>query len=179
MRRRMVAGKSIKGVMGDKMTEIIDIQGNKHDVKCIACAIQGGKIVLPIERIAETKNFVVEQDLEWPIEGFIVIVSKRHIYSIDEMDTYELNEFSKLLTEVREGMRKILGIASVTIVQEENSTTSHFHIWLFPWHLWMLKKWNGKLDEIKDIMKYTKQKFSNEESLKKIRQSAIKLRQGI
>ena len=163
----------------ENMNEIIDISGNKHKVECIACAIQDGKIILPIERIAETENFVVEQDLEWPIEGFVVIVSKRHIISIDELTDSEIKELAKFMKIVRVALRKILGISAVTLVQEENSTTSHLHFWFFPWYDWMKEKWNGELSDIKDIMKYAKQNFSRKESLEKIRQSAIRLRQEI
>jgi len=161
------------------MAEITDINGNKHEVKCIACAIQGGKISLPIERIAETKNFVLEQDLEWPIEGFVVIVSKKHIISIDELTDNDVEELAKLIKTTRVALRKVLGISAVTLVQEESTTTSHFHFWLFPWCDWMKEKWSGKLHEIKDIMKYAKQKFSGKEDLEKIRRSATKLRQEI
>lgn len=161
------------------MTKIVDINGDKHDVECIACAIQGGEIVLPIERIAETENFVVEQDLEWPIEGFMIVVSKRHILSIDELSDEETEEFCKLMRATRMALRKVLGISAITLVQEESTTTSHFHFWLFPWHDWMRKKWNGKLYEIRDIMKYAKQEFSEKENLEAIRQSAVKLRQEI
>lgn len=169
--------KNLKSVMENKnMTEIIDINGNKHKVECIACAIQSGKIVLPIERITETENFVVEQDLEWPIEGFLVIVSKKHIHSIDELSDKEVEEFCRLLKATRTAMRKVLGISMTTLVQEESAVTSHFHLWLFPWHDWMKQRWDGKLHEIKDIMKYAKQEFSGKESLEKIRQSVIRLR---
>ncbi|MDP3729666.1 MAG: HIT family hydrolase [bacterium] len=161
------------------MTEIIDINGSKHKVKCIACAIQGGKISLPVERIAETENFVLEQDLEWPIEGFIVIVSKRHIVSIDELTDREMEELAKFMKIARVALRKILGISAVTLVQEESSTTSHFHFWLFPWHDWMKENWNGKLYEIKDIMKYAKQKFLGKENLERIKQCVLRLREEI
>ena len=165
--------------MGNKTTKIIDIDGKEHEVQCIACSIQNGDIRLPVERITETENFVVEQDLEWPIEGLLVIVSKKHVYSIEELSDQEVNEFSQLLKKVRKLLKEVLGISHITLVQEENIITSHFHLWLFPWHSWMLKRWNGKLHEIKDIMKYAKQEFSDKESLEKIRQSAIKLRQEI
>ena len=161
------------------MTEIIDIKGNKHEIECMACAIQGGEISLPIERIAETENFVLEQDLEWPIGGLITIVSKRHIVSVDEFTDSEMEELAKFIKVARIALRKMLGISALTLVQEENTTTSHFHLWLFPWHDWMKEKWNGKLYEIKDIMKYAKQKFSGKESLEKIKQCATKLREEI
>jgi len=161
------------------MAEIIDISGKKYEIECIACAIQSGKIILPVERIAETENFVVEQDLEWPIEGFLCIVSKRHIYSVDELNGKEAEELGKLLRATRMVLRKILGVSAVTVVQEENTKFSHFHLWLFPWHDWMKQKWDGKLCEIRDIMKYAKKEFSGKEDLEKIKRSAIRLKQEI
>lgn len=161
------------------MKKIIDIRGREYEVECIACSIQSGGITLPIERIAETENFVVEQDLEWPIEGFLVITSKKHIYSVDELSDKEINEFSQLLKKTRKILREVLGISKVTLAQEEKSATSHFHIWLFPWHPWMLERWNGKLNEIEDIMNYSKQEMSREENLNKISQAAARLRKEI
>ena len=161
------------------MAKITDIGGKEHEIECIACAIQSGEIDLPVERIAETKNFVVEQDFEWPIEGFLIIVSKRHIHSIDELSDEELLEFTGLLKKIRGILRKILKISFVTLVQEENSKTSHFHFWLFPWYSWMLKKWNGKVGEIKDVMKYAKQEMFGEEELSRIKEIAVKLRQEL
>ena len=161
------------------MKKIIDIYGKEHNVECIACSIQSGEVTIPIERIAETKNFVVEQDLEWPIEGFLVIVSRKHINSVDELNEQEMNEFAQLLRKIRVILRKLLGISDVTLVQEEHSKTSHFHLWLFPWHSWMQGRWNGKIAEIKDIMQYSKKEMSGDENLGKIRKSAEKLRKEL
>ena len=147
------------------------------DIPCIACAVQGGQIILPVERIAETNHFVVEQDSECPIEGFVVIASKRHVYSVDELTKGEIEDFSRLLVATRRAMRKVLGISKVTLVQEENTTTSHFHVWLFPWHDWMTEKWNGKTCDMEEIMRYSMQKETSEEEKEIIRLSADKLRQ--
>ena len=69
------------------MTIIKDILGVEHNINCIACSIQDGQITLPVERISETNYFVAEQDLEYPIEGFVILVSKRHIKSILEFSS--------------------------------------------------------------------------------------------
>ena len=116
------------------MFKIKDIGGKEYEINCIACAIAEGKIQLPMENLAETENFIAEQDTECPIEGFVIISSRKHIYSVDEMADSEIEELAKLMKKVRSAMRKVLGIEKVTIVQEENTSNSHFHIWLFPWH---------------------------------------------
>ena len=157
------------------MPKIIDISGNEQEVKCIACAIQKKEIELPVERIWETKNFVVEQDFEWPIEGFLIIASKRHIHSILDFNRDEEREFFQVLKRSRKAMKKVLGIEKVTIVQEEDSQTSHFHVWLFPWHKWM-KKHGTKLQDIKNLMKYAKENFSDKKNFNKIKKAGQKLK---
>ncbi len=157
------------------MVKIIDISGKEQNVKCIACAIQKNKVELPVERIGETKNFVVEQDFEWPIEGFLIIASKRHIHSILEFNKEEEKEFLDFLKKSRKLMKDILGVEKVTIVQEEDSSTSHFHVWLFPWHDWM-KPHGQKLQDIKNLMKYAKENFSDKEHLDKIRKIGKELK---
>lgn len=159
--------------------KITDISGKEHSIDCIACAIQSGEIALPVERITETENFVVEQDLEIPIEGFLIVVSKRHIFSVDELSDNEITELSILLKKTRKAMRQSLGVSWITIVQEENTATSHFHIWLFPWHKWMAKKWSGKLEEIKEIMKFSRKEMSGEEVLSRVKESSVKVAESM
>ena len=74
-------------VVRKSMAKVIDISGKEHEIACIACAIQKGEVELPVERVAETKHFVVEQDFEFPIEGFLIIASKRHISSIMDFNS--------------------------------------------------------------------------------------------
>lgn len=158
------------------MTKIIDIAGKEQNIECIACAIQNNEVNLPVERIFETDNFVVEQDFEWPIEGFLIIASKRHIHSILEFNKDEEKEFLKVIFKSRQVMKDVLGVNEVTIIQEERSLTSHFHIWLFPWYDWMSEH-GSKLQDIKNLMIYAKDNFSDEKSLEKIRKSNKKLKE--
>ncbi len=159
--------------------EIVDIKGKTHNIDCIACSIQNGTIQLPIERIAETDNFVAEQDLEYPIEGFVIIASKRHVLSIDEMNDTELTELTKFLHDLRKVMRSALKISYVTVIQEENTSTSHFHIWLFPWHPWMLKRWKGKVQEVKEIMDYARREMKTQNQLDIVRKSVDELKKAL
>lgn len=157
------------------MVKIIDISGKEKDIKYIACSIQNKEVDLPVDRIFETESFVVEQDFEYPIEGFLIIASKRHIHSILEFNEKEEKEFFEILKKSRKIMKDVLGIDKVTLIQEEESLTSHFHVWLFPWHKWMFEH-GSKLQDIKLIMKFAKENYSNEECLNNLRKIAEKLK---
>lgn len=137
--------------------KIKDISGAEHTIDCIACAIQTGQVTLPIERIAETEHFVAEQDFEYPIEGFVIVASKRHIRSITELSEGESTNLMQFLISCRKAMREQLGISEITIVQEEHSSSSHFHIWLFPWLSWMDEHgYRRKVTDIAAVMKEAK-----------------------
>jgi diadenosine tetraphosphate (Ap4A) HIT family hydrolase len=157
------------------MPRIIDISGKEQEVGCIGCAIQNGEVKTFVERIGETKSFVLEQDFEYPIEGFLILASKRHINSILDFNKEEEKEFFDFLKKSRKLMKDVLGIEKVTIIQEEGNIGSHFHVWLFPWHNWM-KKHGSKLQDIKNIMEYAKENFSDKKNLEKIRKIGEKLK---
>ncbi len=65
-------------------------------------------------------------------------------------------------------------MSKITFVQEEKST-HHFHVWLFPWYEWMGKVGSG-LDSVKRIMEYAREKMKNKENLKKIEEDTIKIK---
>lgn len=157
------------------MAKIKDIGGVEHEVSCIACAIQSGVIALPVERITETEYFVVEQYLENPIEGFLIIALKRHAKSVTDFTEEEQKDFMKLLVQCRESMRVQLDIEKVTLVQEETSSDSHFHMWLFPWLPWM-SDYKNRISNIVEVMKVAKQN-STEEELRKVKEATRKLKE--
>ncbi len=159
--------------------KIQDISGKEHDIDCIACAIQSGEVTLPVERIAETEHFVAEQDFEWPIEGFTIVASKRHIKSITELSEEESADLMRFLISCRNAMRDQLGIKEVTLIQEEGGTSSHFHVWLFPWLPWMDERgYTHKIQSIIPIMKEAKEAPRNPEQEQRLTQAAGKLKNG-
>lgn len=155
---------------------IKDISGIEHNIDCIACSIQSGEVALPVERIAETKYFVAEQDFEYPIEGFVIIVAKRHIKSVLEFTDEEQKDFNDFLIKCRKAMKEKLGINEITIIQEEATSSSHFHMWLFPWLSWM-SDYKRKIDNVMKIMEVAKKEHSNEAELLKIKESSKKLKE--
>lgn len=157
------------------MAKIKDIGGVEHEITCIACAIQSGEILLPVERIAETKYFVAEQDFEYPIEGFVIIASKRHIKSILEFTAEEQLDFTAFMIKCRAAMKEKLGIDVITIVQEESSSSSHFHVWMFPWLPWM-SEYKRKVDNVMKIMEEAKSSF-DEANLGIVKEAAGRLKE--
>ncbi|MDD5551748.1 MAG: hypothetical protein PHI88_01105 [Candidatus Pacebacteria bacterium] len=150
-----------------KEREIEDIKGNKKQIGCLSCAIQKGEVQSPGGSIAETKYFRAEQDYEYPIPGFVILASRRHFKSVDELTNEEREDFIYFLCKLRKAMREALGIEVVYLVQEED-TSSHFHVWLFPRYNWMEEKFGRKIESVKPIMEYARENLKTEGNIKKI-----------
>jgi diadenosine tetraphosphate (Ap4A) HIT family hydrolase len=156
--------------------EITDIKGRTKNIACIACSIQSGEVENP-GLIAESEYFVAEQDYETPIPGFVIVVSKRHLYSIDEFIEEEQRDFIKFLCRLRKTMREALNIEHVYVVQEEDTTSSHFHVWLFPRYLWMKESFGSKIESVKPIMKHAIENMKDSDNLNEIDNATQKLKQ--
>ena len=156
--------------------EITDLKGRTKKIACIACSIQAGEVENP-GAIAKSEYFVAEQDYEFPIPGFVILVSKRHLQSVDEFTEAEQQDFIKFLCRLRLGMRKALDIEHVYIVQEEDTTTSHFHVWLFPRYQWMKDKFGRKIESVKPIMEFARGNLKTETNLQAVDTATQKLQQ--
>ena len=75
--------------------------------KCIFCNIDTTKIYNTI--LDETDNFVVVPTLGSLVEGYILIVSKKHIFNIGELSIKEQDEYINLVNKYRELFNKIYG----------------------------------------------------------------------
>ena len=158
-----------------RKTKVIDFMGKKKMIACLACAIQKKEAELPGGVIASTKHFEAQPDFEYPIPGFVVLVAKRHMQSVDEFTPEERKDFIEFLCNVRKSMRKALNIQTIYLIQEED-TTSHFHVWLFPRYEWMEKQFGKKIESVKPIMKYAKEKLKTKENLEKVYAAIKKLK---
>jgi len=145
---------------------VTDFLNNDWDVDCIGCCIANGSMKVPGGIIRETKNFYLHQDPEIPIEGFMIIATKRHISSISELDFDEMLELAELTYKARNIIKKIGNINEFTIIQEERA--QHFHIWLFPRCSWMEEIFDNSIASIRDILKYAKEELKNDEQINKI-----------
>lgn len=143
-----------------------DFMNNEWTCKCMGCSIGNGEIVTPGGVIAETRNFILHQDPEVPIKGFLIIGSKKHIKSISELNQEESAELFDLVYKSRVAMKSIGNIDEVTIIQEERS--GHFHLWLLPRYEWMIDKFGNSLSTIRDIMTYSKENLKTKDNIDEI-----------
>ncbi len=155
------------------MKVINDINNKQLDItdKCLGCEIVNHNIKTQGGIIYETPNFIVVQDIETPIPGFMVITSKKHVRTILDLNKDEYYELMDLCYRVRESMMHIPDITDVTLIHKE--LAQHFHLWLFPRYEWMINNTDlgfgyGKLSDFSKIMEYTRQNLKTPENIKKI-----------
>lgn len=60
--------------------------------------------------VFETQYFHAHQDVAYPIKGLIILASKRHIKSFDELTEEEKTDYIHVLTKIRQAQREILNI---------------------------------------------------------------------
>jgi diadenosine tetraphosphate (Ap4A) HIT family hydrolase len=151
-----------------------DFMNNEWKPECIACEIGKGNIIPPGGIIKETENFFIQQDLEIPLKGFLIIASKKHLKSITQLTLDEVTELANLLYKSRLALSEISDINEVVIIQEERS--NHFHVWLFPKYNWMDELFENSLTDIRKIMQYVKLNMKNEKNIKEVLSTADFLR---
>lgn len=156
------------------METIIDIYGKKHKVVgCLGCDLRKGQVPSAGVVLA-TKYFEVEQDTEIPIPAFMIVVSKRHLKGFGDLTQPEQKDLIEVLAKVRRGMEKVLNIKVVYIFQNEDSS-SHFHVWMFPRYKWM-DRFGNKIESVRPIMEYAREHLKTQKDLKKIQEATIKLK---
>ncbi|WP_206628030.1 hypothetical protein [Escherichia coli] len=68
------------------MRKITLSNGKTVEVECLSCALTSGKIEPDGGVIVETEYFHAHQDVAYPIEGLVILASKRHIKCFDELN---------------------------------------------------------------------------------------------
>ena len=159
----------------DQKREITDIRGNKKQLGCLGCALRDGEAENPGGVIAETEFFDAVQDYEIPIPGFVILVSRRHFQSVDEFTDEERDDFIALLCRMRSTMRRALNVQTVYLVQEED-TSHHFHVWMFPRYEWMAERFGRKIQSVRPIMEYAREHMKTKDNLGKVDEATEKMR---
>lgn len=144
--------------------EITDIAGGTKLIACLGCAIENGEVERRGGSIAATTHFNANQDWEIPIPGFVIVASRRHLQSIDELTDEERDDFIQFLCRVRHTMREVLNIQTVYFIQEED-TSDHFHVWMFPRYPWMAERFGRKIQSVRPIMEYARGNLKTENNL--------------
>ena len=147
--------------------KVTDILNNHFEVECIGCAMADKSLSSVGGIIKETENFIVQQDLEVPIKGFLIIASKQHIKSIAELPKSQALEFFGLCHDARTALLSFGDIIECTLIQEERSR--HFHFWILPRYKWMNDLFENSLSSIRPIMKYAKENLKTEQNIRDIK----------
>lgn len=156
-------------------TTIQNYRGETTEIQCLGCAREDGTM----ERfgtVLTTKYFDVHQDFEIPIPGFMILSSRRHLNSIDQLTSDEQSDFISVLIHTRQGMREALGIDTVYLFQNED-TQHHFHWWLFPRYNWMKDRFGIKIESVRPIMRYAKDNLKTSENTALVEKSITVLKE--
>lgn len=144
-------------------------------MKCIFCDIDHSKIENTI--IEETEYFYILPTLGSLVDGYILIVTKRHINSMSELNENELIEYKNIIEKYQNLFKKIYNKTPIVFehgTPEQNSemkansvTHAHTHIVNinFSDEKEILEKYNFKeINDFKEInknMNYIKYIFNN------------------
>lgn len=144
-------------------------------MKCIFCDIDQSKIENTI--IEETKYFYILPTLGSLVDGYVLIVTKRHINSMSELNDNELEEYKTIITKYQNLFNKVYnktpivfehGTPNQNSKMKANSVThAHTHIVNinFKNEKEILEKYNFKeinnLKEIETNKNYIKYIYNN------------------
>lgn len=101
---------------------------------CVFCKIIKGEI--PATTIYEDDDFKAFLDISPASKGHTVIIPKKHIADIFEMDDSTSQKIFKVVTKISKAMKEELNFDGLNILQNNGQaagqTVFHFHIHLIP-----------------------------------------------
>lgn len=155
------------------MRKITLSNGQNVEVACLSCALTSG-VIEPVGGVViETDYFHAHQDVAYPIQGLIILASKRHIKCFDELTETEKLDYINLLTKIREAQRKVLGIETVYYFYNED-TTHHFHTWMVPRYEWM-NEFGRSIESVRPVLLHARNNMNSEANMKEVMSSIEKL----
>lgn len=153
------------------MGKIIDLTGKEQELNgCMGCEVACGNLVPFGGVLYQSEQFVITQDVELPINGFIIISTVRHIEKFTELTDDERMNLTNLINKTLNVLRNNNVAEEFNIILEEKKNY-HFHIWLMPRHGWMIEKFGKVLKNIKQIQEYAIENMRTEENLKQIQKT--------
>src|SRR5690606_40121594 len=137
--------------------------------ECLSCAIVDGLIEPDGGVVVETEYFHSHQDVAYPIKGLVILASKRHITSFDELTPEEKLDYIEILTKIRKAQREVLGIEYVYYFYNED-TTHHFHTWMVPRYEWMYE-FGRSVESVRPVLLHARNEMNSEENRKEVMQA--------
>lgn len=149
--------------------KLIDMTGKEVEIRdCLGCEIANGTIDIFGGLLYQGKHFTVAQDFELPIDGFIIIFSKRHVEKFIDLSYDEQIELTTLINKTLKILEENNIAEEYNIILEEKAGY-HFHVWLMPRHKWMIEKFGKVLKNIKAIQDYAILNMKTQKNFDKIK----------
>jgi diadenosine tetraphosphate (Ap4A) HIT family hydrolase len=164
-------------VRGNWMRTITLSNGKTVEVECLSCALTSGLIEPDGGIIIETEHFHAHQDVAYPIEGLVILASKRHIKCLDELTEEERMDYIKIMTSIRKAQREVLGIDYVYYFYNED-TTHHFHTWLVPRYKWM-NEFGRSVESVRPVLLHARNHRNSIENTQKVMRAIESLRTAL
>lgn len=159
------------------MRKIILSNGQTVEVECLSCALTSGVMEPDAQVITESEYFHAHQDVAYPIKGLVILASKRHFTSFDEMTEEEKMDYITVLTKIRKAQRNVLGIEYVYYFYNED-TTHHFHTWMVPRYEWMCQ-FGRSIESVRPVLLHARNEMNTKEHNEEIREAIQKLRKEL
>ncbi len=154
------------------MRQITLSNGKIVEVDCLSCALTSGLIEPDGGVVYENEYFHVHQDVAYPIKGLLILASKRHIKSFDELTEAEKISYITVLTRIRKAQRDVLGIEYVYYFYNED-TTHHFHTWMVPRYEWMYD-FGRSVESVRPVLLHARNEMNHKENVEEV-MNAIQL----
>ncbi len=155
------------------MRNITLANGEAVEVECLSCALVNGVIEPEGGVVVETEHFHAHQDVAYPILGLIILASKRHLKSLDELTEAERLDYITILSKIRKAQREVLGIESVYYFYNED-TTHHFHTWMVPRYEWMYE-FGRSVESVRPVLLHARNEMNDEANVRNVRQAIAAL----
>lgn len=148
------------------MKKITLSNGKTFEVECLSCALTSGLIEPDGGVVLETEYFHAHQDVAYPIKGLIILASKRHIKSFDELTEEEKTDYIHALTKIRQAQREVLGIEYIYYFYNED-TTHHFHTWMVPRYEWM-NEFGRSVESVRPTLLHARNEMNGTENIDEV-----------
>ena len=108
-----------------------DLHAMSAAAECLSCPRLQGPAPNPRDRIVATAGFVVAHAFNANLEGWLVVLPRRHVVALDELDDAETSELGPLLRGVTAALRATTGCEKTYVLllaESEGFHHVHFHV---------------------------------------------------
>lgn len=100
---------------------------------CYACAQEAGVDLPPREAVVVTPRWRVAHAFDASLPGWLVLLPRRHVTALDELDHPELTELGLLQGRVSAALREVVGCTKTyAVLFAEAEGFAHLHVHVVP-----------------------------------------------